>query len=475
MTQTYSSNPADRKASPEGIGADYTKVPLEQLVLAPWVPVKSMTLASPPSSPAEGDTYLVPDSATGWWQDYTGQLAQWHNNEWSFSIPVDGHGISLPDGRVYERIGGAYIEKIALDVQSGTWTYALAGGTANALTASLTPPPAALAAGMMIVLKLTATNTGAVTLNVNGLGAKSIIGQDGNDLLPGSLVKGTVAVLIFDGTAWEAVSGALRPATPPVIYVRPDGNDANSGTANTPGEALQTIAAAIDRLNNYVLPLEGGIIQLGVAGTYAAPGEVSVNGTISIVGDAADPEGYLIVNDANTSSSAGWPGILIVSAGTVITRNVRLKNTLDSTSVYMVMGQNFNGIVRCFNTIFETIPNNTYVTFMCAARFGGSMEIGANCVVRGTASGAFWAVNNGQMVIDGPVTVENALYSAACATANSCATITVGMNSIFGSATGQRYMCSSNGVIVTHQGEDYLPGTIAGITLHGGQYIGGAT
>lgn len=473
MIQTYSSNPADCKTGPAGTGVGYTKVPLEQLVLAPWVPVKSMTLASPPSSPAEGDTYLVPDSATGWWQDYTGQLAQWHNNEWSFSIPVDGHGISLPDGRVYERISGAYIEKIALDVQSGTWTYALAGGTANALTASLTPPSAALAAGMMIVLKLTATNTGAVTLDVNGLGAKRVIGQDGNDLLPGSLVKGTLAVLIFDGTAWEAVSGALRPAMPPVIYVRPDGNDANSGTANTSGEALQTIAAAIDRLNNYVLPLEGGIIQLGIAGTYAAPGEVSVNGTISIVGDAADPEGYLIVNGANTSSSAGRSGILIVSAGSVITRGVRLKNTVDNMPVYAVMGQNFNGIVRCFDTIFETIANDTYGTYMCAVNTGGSMEIGAGCIVRGTSAGAFWAANSGQMIITGPVTVENASYSNACALAQACATIAVYPSSIFGSATGQRYICASNGVITTHQGEDYLPGTIDGMTIHGGQYIGG--
>ncbi|GGB12396.1 hypothetical protein GCM10011491_45340 [Brucella endophytica] len=41
-------------------------------------------------------------------QDTPPQLAQWHNNEWGFNAPVDGHGISLPDGRVFERINGSY-------------------------------------------------------------------------------------------------------------------------------------------------------------------------------------------------------------------------------------------------------------------------------------------------------------------------------------------------------------------------------
>jgi hypothetical protein len=176
-------------------------IPLSYQVRTPWVPVISMTLATPPASPAEGDTYLVPDGATGWWADYAGQIAQWHNNEWSFSIPVDGHGVSLPDGRIFELVGGVYIEKIALDVQSGKWSYAVASGTANGIVATLTPAPTALTDGMPVTFKVTATNTGPVSLNLNGRGDKPIKRQDGSDLMPGDLAAGSIVTLIYDAAA----------------------------------------------------------------------------------------------------------------------------------------------------------------------------------------------------------------------------------------------------------------------------------
>jgi hypothetical protein len=97
-------------------------------------------------------------------------------------------------------------------IQTGKLTYAVAGGTANAITATLNPVPAALAAGLRVSVKIASANTGAATLNLNGLGAVAItrIGAaplKANDLVPG------IADLEYDGTQWQLMS--ISPGSTP--------------------------------------------------------------------------------------------------------------------------------------------------------------------------------------------------------------------------------------------------------------------
>lgn len=172
-----------------------------------WIAVLSMTTTAPPGAPASGDTYLLPTGSTGAWAGKDGMIAEWLGLSWSFTAPKNGHGISLPDGRVFERIAGAYVEKIALDSQSSKWRYAVAGGTSNALTAALTPTPPALTAGMKARLLVAAANTGAATLNLNGLGAVSIYRPFDNSLSAGDIGIG-INELIYDGTYWRLMAPA---------------------------------------------------------------------------------------------------------------------------------------------------------------------------------------------------------------------------------------------------------------------------
>ena len=59
-----------------------------------------------------------------------------------------------------------------------------AGGTADALTLTLTPAITAYATGMVIeFLAGAAANTGAATVNVNGVGAKNLRRRDGSTAL----------------------------------------------------------------------------------------------------------------------------------------------------------------------------------------------------------------------------------------------------------------------------------------------------
>ncbi|NEJ46616.1 hypothetical protein [Rhizobium leguminosarum] len=97
-------------------------------------------------------------------------------------------------------------------IQSGKINYAAAGGSANVLTAALTLAPTAYTVGMRVVLLIASANTGAVTLNLNGLGAKAVTKIDGSALMANHLMPGVVVDLVYDGTKFLVMS-AQRPAT----------------------------------------------------------------------------------------------------------------------------------------------------------------------------------------------------------------------------------------------------------------------
>lgn len=170
-----------------------------------WQPVISLTVTVPPASPVVGDAYIIPVGATGVWLGLSQKLAEWNGTSWNIIVTKDGHGVGLPDGRVFERVSGTYIEKLALDAQSGKWTYADVAGNANALTAILAPAPVSYTPGLQINIKIATTNTGAATINVNGLGAKSIVDRTGTALSAGDLVAAEIVSLVYDGTRFRTI------------------------------------------------------------------------------------------------------------------------------------------------------------------------------------------------------------------------------------------------------------------------------
>ena len=80
--------------------------------------------------------------------------------------------------------------------------YAITTGSANTYNATLNPSPI-LVDGTGIVVKIHAANTGASTLNVNGLGAKPIIDSKGNFIKAGKLLYGRIYSLKYDGVNFQ--------------------------------------------------------------------------------------------------------------------------------------------------------------------------------------------------------------------------------------------------------------------------------
>jgi hypothetical protein len=85
-----------------------------------------------------------------------------------------------------------------------------AGGTANAATISLNPPLAAYAAGQAFRFQTgAAANTGAVTLNVNSIGAVALNKGDGTVALgAGDLPASAMVTVVHDGTRFRLIDVA---------------------------------------------------------------------------------------------------------------------------------------------------------------------------------------------------------------------------------------------------------------------------
>jgi len=86
------------------------------------------------------------------------------------------------------------------------------GGTANAITAVVTSPNfTAYAAGQQFSFVAAATNTGATSLNLNGLGVKSLTKQGTNPLVAGDIQAGQIVLVEYDGTRFQYVNYSYVP------------------------------------------------------------------------------------------------------------------------------------------------------------------------------------------------------------------------------------------------------------------------
>lgn len=106
------------------------------------------------------------------------------------------HVAGLPDGTAPDHAlnAGALL--------AGNYLYCQAAGT-NALSANTNPPFPAPVAGQNLLVGITAANSGAVTIAVNGSAAVAVVKNGGQPLEAGDLLPGMVASLVYDGSAYQ--------------------------------------------------------------------------------------------------------------------------------------------------------------------------------------------------------------------------------------------------------------------------------
>ncbi len=83
-----------------------------------------------------------------------------------------------------------------------------AGGTADALTLTYPVAPAGYTTGLTLsFFASSSSNTGAATVNVNGLGVRNIYRRDGSTALSAADITAlSLCTIVFDGSAFRLLS-----------------------------------------------------------------------------------------------------------------------------------------------------------------------------------------------------------------------------------------------------------------------------
>lgn len=123
----------------------------------------------------------------------------WKNGEWvELHIVTKAANVLTDDAKTLQQKAEAF-DSHAVDYVKHP-AYAVASGSNNKYTVTLNPAPSSYVEGMAIVVKINTNNTGASTINVNGLGAKYIKKSNGDDVSAGNLKAGSIYTLRYNGS-----------------------------------------------------------------------------------------------------------------------------------------------------------------------------------------------------------------------------------------------------------------------------------
>ena len=358
------------------------------------------------------------------------------------------------------------LQQLATVARSQRLNYVVASGTANALTATVTPAPASLAVleGVPFRVKMPFTNTGATTFKINALAAAPVLRANGSILFDGDLVSGGIYVLVYDGANFRVLTLTAPPVLirPVTLYVNAAiGSDSNDGTANVAGKALASIQGAVDRAWSYgpgpytitimVAPGNYGYVvvpsrpgpKLDIQGTGTVAADVNIASGVGFDAFATMGTSVVSVSKVKGGSLTGYAGFVGYD------QSVLILNNCETGQTSQAMVQAFGGAsVTCLNHRFSGSTLAMY-----RANVGGKLTLGGLHTITTPITSSFvaFAANLGSIATSAssPLT-----YSGA------------------GNVTGQRYLAATNAVIDTGGGgANFFPGTSAGSVGGGGQYV----
>lgn len=121
--------------------------------------------------------------------------------------------------------------------------YTADAGASDTYAVTMNPSPGALAHGDVYRFRANTANTGAATLNVNSLGAKTIKKLGNEDLDTGDIKAGQMVEVQYDGTNFQVISQLAQKV------LRSAGTTTRAGNA---ASGTQTIAHGLGRAPTFV-------------------------------------------------------------------------------------------------------------------------------------------------------------------------------------------------------------------------------
>lgn len=233
----------------------------------------------------------------------------------------------------------------------GRVNYAVAGGDGNTLTASYTIPAESYVDGASFRLRLTNTNSGAATLNVDGLGAKQIRKSTGTALTGGELVAGAIQDFVYNsstGFFHLPASGPQGPKgdTGPTGGTQLlNGSVAPTGGVGANGDFYMRTSAGIPVM--IYGPKAAGVWPTGVNvtgptgsnGTNGVDGRTLLNGT-GAPSNALGANGDFYINNTapktiyGPKSGGAWPAGVSLKGDTGAAGTNGAAGVVDTTANY---------------------------------------------------------------------------------------------------------------------------------------------
>ena len=294
----------------------------------------------------------------------------------------------------------------------------------------------------------------------NTLSRTTVLSSSNSDALVNFSAGAKRVYVVF--TALQGGWIRERLAATRTYYVRTDGSDSNTGLANTSGGAFLTIQKAIN-VASESLDLGGYEVIVNVAdGTYA--GNVSMKAltggsSLSIIGNVTTPTNVVV-------STTGTSFVNSI-AGTKLTIKY-LKATASSGNLFVT--QSGGAVMSLWGVDCGTATGSSHV-----AAQGGLIYLDANYTISGSATYHYSASTFGEIYSNGKTcTISGTPTFTDFAAASTLGLIYGSSNTWTGAlnASTRRYNAQGNSLINTFgAGATYYPGTVAGTTSSGGQYL----
>jgi tail fiber protein gp53 len=190
-----------------------------------------------------------------------------------------------------------------IQVQSSSLVYAASTSSANTYTASLTPALSAYTTGMTVKIKFTHANTGAATLNINSVGAASILRDDGSSLVAGDIPASTIVDFEYDGTNFR-LSG-LRNWQFPVSIGANGYQQLSSGLIMQWGYATLPISGTFHTRVTVTYPIAFPNNVLSIQSTSSL--EAASTDIVAMAATSATLSNFVLVAETNTNfAPGGW-------------------------------------------------------------------------------------------------------------------------------------------------------------------------
>ncbi len=213
-------------------------------------------------------------------------------------------------------------------VQASTTKLVTVTGT-DTITGTMTPALTAYASGQMFYFVAGGANTGAVTLNIDGLGARNVTRHGSVALVAGDILSGEVCVVVYDGTRFQLlnpasytnlnVTGVLSLAAGTALLP----SLAFSGDPNTGlwSPAADTLAASTGGSERLRVDSSG---NLGI-GTSSPGARLHTNKASQTPGDVTPSGAFLVTN---TSAGAGC---VEIGSGSSVLGYLQVRNSASQT------------------------------------------------------------------------------------------------------------------------------------------------